>query len=501
MNDYVTLSGNYIRVFINKKYNYLSDLVLKYYDIQEYDGVLFYCDNSNFNSYILEADDKIVWYNIEHLSSYCKSDKFEQAMNKLIQENRLAEFWDFDLSNYRYIITTYPQLFEYYRFKPLRYVKYRKVDNLDKKYDAIQIGVLGTWCPYRNSVVHHFSKDIDTEFSMLTIDRSKYSLSELYDEINSAKTVLNVPRIYGVGQEQLRIAQLICMNSTVVTQTFKISYLSDYVYEVDFLKDDILPTIKSFKTLNNVAEIFKNDTEEDNNYNKYTNRCYDKWYKTDTSYIFSIIIPAFHKKQLKLTLDSIKENVIFDKIHITVLDNSENEEIKEYCKSEYNNVNVISKKYGESLADMYNKAISCEQGKYVYFAEPGMLICPLFFDKALKEFENNNDKDILIFKYLKNNYIFNLLFEELNIGPMLHCVVFKRNIINIKMQDVECAKIIFSGILCKHNAYKQINTTYYDLTTCVDLDKSDEDSYIFSNNTIGNGINWVEFTKNKINEY
>ncbi len=279
------IKGENVTIYCNIQYNYIVDNILTYYDTVQYKGVLFYVTLGYCIDNIYDLYDKIIFYNIEHVCGYSDDyyKAFANVINTCIEKNILVEFWDFDIMNYRKLLQLMPKLINYYKFKPLRFVEYKRVEDGFKKYDAIQIGGTRIACDYRNKVFYHFNElDIknayNSSFSMINIERSKYSLSELYDEINSANVVLNIPRLVTNMQEQLRLGQLISMNCIVATQTFGVPYLSDFVTEVDFMSDDIFDVLKNMNTVCNVADKFKEQTFTEESYNMYIQLCLKKWY-------------------------------------------------------------------------------------------------------------------------------------------------------------------------------------------------------------------------------
>lgn len=505
---YDFIHGKYVTVFCETKYNYIIDNILTYYDTEIYKDVLFYVMIGYCIDDIHTKYNKIIFYNVEHVNRYSSGYgvPFTGLINYCIDNNILLEFWDFDVINYKKTISTIPKVLPYYKFKPLRYVCYKKVENINKKYDAIQIGGTRIQCPYRNAVLEKFNSiDIINafskykDFSMINIERSKYSLDELYDEINSSKIVLNIPRGAGTGQEQVRIGQLVSMNCTVATQTWEISYLSDFIYEVDFMSDDIFEVLKDINVQENVAEKFEQKTSSEEEYKKYVNEGLDKWYNKDNSYLYTVVIAAIKEESLINTITSLQNNNIFNRIQIIVV-NVGDDTIKTAC----DNFRLSNVYYVESdlkiVEHAYNIGLSSAIGKYITFCTSGTVFISSYFDILQEESNSNKNCGIFIHGYRYNGQYYYLTFESLNIGPLLHCTVIKRDLINIKFNE-ECpnSSIIFSGILCKRNEYK---CYYFDkhstpIAAVDDNYKSDCLNRQFASNT---NKNWIEEVQKEINK-
>lgn len=506
MYDYT--HGKHITVFCETKFNYVIDNILTYYDTEQYENVLFYVMTGYCIDNVYTQYNKIVFYNIEHVSGYPSAYgvPFVNLINYCIDDNILVEFWDFDVINYKKIISTMPKLLPYYKFKPLRYVYYKKVENNDKKYDAIQIGGTRIHCPYRNNVLEKFNKiDIINgfskykDFSMINIERSKYPLNELYDEINSSKVVLNIPRMSHTGQEQVRMGQLVSMNCTIATQTWEVSYLSDFVNEVNFMSDDIFEVLKNINNQEDVAEKFKQQTESDESYKNYVNKCLDKWYDTNNSYLYTIVVAAVKGDSLKNTIKSLQENDVFNKIQIIVV-NIGDDSIKTVC-DEINLENVYYVQCDEkTIEHAYNVGLSSAIGKYITFCISGTVFVSSYFDNVYDEIQNDKDCNILVHGYRCDGVYYTLTFETLKIGPILSCTVIKRKIINIKFnENCNNSSIIFSGILCKYNNYTYYSVNKFNnFVAAIDANYEDDIKYISS---INSSTNWIEDVQKEINGF
>ncbi|WP_296865188.1 glycosyltransferase [uncultured Methanobrevibacter sp.] len=507
MNNNLITFGKHIVIHCDKIHNFIIDNILTYYDTEYYNGVLFYVTTGIYDIDFCKKYNKIIIYNTEHLVYYSNDNIWNLFFDMLLNNNLLLEFWDFDIVNYRALIYWHPKLIYKYKFKPLRYVDtYKKVTTENKKFDAIQIGGTRYMCPYRNNVLFKLSK-IEEEFSFLSIDKSKYSLSELYDEINSAKVVMNIPRLELSGQEQVRIGQLLSMNCTIVTHTNLISYLSDFVYEVDFNDENIFNTIKSIPVKKDIYKKFKESTELDLHYNNYIKKCYDKWYNTKIpfyeSYIYTIAITTIDVDTLKTTLNSIIHNSLFTRMQILILDISINDGVEKYINEVYNKIdNVIYIRCEEqNISSSRNEAISLAIGKYLYFINSGQEIYYDFLNKSLEFMEHHLNINVLVASFVnKENVAIVLNFEKLNIGPILQCCIIRRSCINdLYFQNIPCSDIIFTGILCKYNNYKYIENNISDVNiSFIDNEISEKKFPYLPNN---DGENWLTYTKNKINEY
>lgn len=265
--------------------------------------------------------------------------------------------------------------------------------------------------------------------------------------------------------------------------------------------------IKNLSTKVDIYKKFRDKTESSNAYSKYIQQCLDKWYNIESPkhppYIYTIVITAINSSTLEQTLNSIINNSLFNKLQILVLDISEDDNVEMYVNNNYKkseNVFYINCEE-KNVSYSRNKAIRCAIGKYIYFINSGQEIYYDFLNKSLEFMENNTDTNIVISSYLNNkNIVMELLFENLNIGPILQCCVIRRSCINdICFENVPCSDIIFTGILCKHNKYEYIKSRIYDVN--ISFINNEESEKLFPKLENKNNENWVTFTQNKIKEH
>lgn len=508
------IKGNYVTVYCEKKYSYIVDNILTYYDVEEYSNTCVYVMLYKIDWDVCEKFDNIIFYNVEHL--YCYGEQYFGYFRSLIpwciSENKITEFWDFDILNYKIITETFPELIKYYKFKPFRYVNRKKVDNYsNKKFTAIQIGVTRTISPYRDKILYNlneqnYNKHSDPyieNFSIISIEKSKYSLEELYDEINLCKLVLNIPRIQRTGQEQVRIGELLSMNCNVATVTNGISYLSDFVHEVDYFAEDIVQQLQRMSPIENVADRFKDETEDEEDYKNYIKQCYNKWYASDNSYFFTIVIASIKGESLEETIASIRHNNMFERLQIIVVDIAKDSSVEDVYNNEYKgypNIYYI-KSDKSSLEHAYNIGLQVGIGKYICFINSSETYNQLYFDNV-KQYLDTNECSIYISPYTRAGYTMGLCFESLGIGPILYCCVFKRECINITFdEDIFCSGIIFSGILCKQHKYIYRGEDVAEWQTLGWDESLDNDLKYLDMKEEPNNFNWIKYTQDKINEY
>ena len=94
------------------------------------------------------------------------------------------------------------------------------------------------------------------------------------------------------------------------------------------------------------------------------------------------------------------------------------------------------------------------------------------------------------------------MFEQLKIGPLLHCCMFKRSIIDIMLEEnIICSTIIFSGILCKRFPYYKIKADMFYTYFGYMNNLQNKDSECLPKIVSEYDKNWIEYTQNKINAY
>jgi hypothetical protein len=127
--------------------------------------------------------------------------------------------------------------------------------------------------------------------------------------------------------------------------------------------------------------------------------------------LFSVIIVSYKKLDILINcLNSIdKYNDIGDKLEIIVVDNSPEDNIYNYIKSNYKNVRIL-KSENRGFGASNNLGAKIARGKYLLFLNPDTVLIEPIFQFAIKKFEENNNLALfgikLLDKNLKRNWPF-----------------------------------------------------------------------------------------------
>jgi len=121
--------------------------------------------------------------------------------------------------------------------------------------------------------------------------------------------------------------------------------------------------------------------------------------------LFSVIIVSYKRLDILIDcLDSIyKYNDIGDKLEIIVVDNSPEDNIYNYIKSNYNDV-VIIKSENRGFGASNNLGARIAKGKYLLFLNPDTILIEPIFQFAIKKFEENNNLALFGIKLLNKNF-------------------------------------------------------------------------------------------------
>jgi len=131
--------------------------------------------------------------------------------------------------------------------------------------------------------------------------------------------------------------------------------------------------------------------------------------------LFSVIIVSYKKLNILIDcLDSIyKYNDIGDKLEIIVVDNSPEDSIYSYIKSNYNNV-IILKSENRGFGAANNLGARIARGKYLLFLNPDTILIEPIFQFAIKKFEENNNLAWFGIKLLDKNFKKSFSFAFIN---------------------------------------------------------------------------------------
>lgn len=508
------IKGKHVSIYNETKYKYITDNILYYYDIEEYDNTCVYVMLEEHNYDIIDKFDKIILYNVEHVIVYGKMflSNYYPFIKEILKNNKLLEFWDFDIINYRMICYYVPEALTHYKFMPFRYVPRKCVDEGEKKkYELLQIGVTRYQSPFRDKVLQQIItliRNNNLNFSLKEIEVSNYTMEELFDEINSSKYVLNVPRLQSGCQEQVRLGELISMNCNIVSFNaglYTVSYLTDYINDINVNKSGGVTRedLDNLKLINGVAEKFKKSTLLQDDYIKYTNSCYEKWYSNSTdSFILSVCITACDKSMLEKTILNLQDNNIYSRIQIFINDLSSDDEIKSYYENNLDHFQFYYIKSNNKY-DAYNTNIKCAVGKYIMFIDSGDVYMSGYLDNVTERMNTPDFEiyyDFFVTCYTQNNIVYNLAFDEVDIGPILQCCVFKRNAIDYYFDTtVYSADIIFTGVLRKQHPY------YFNLKDG-QIDKYNyayimpEIQFVYEEDPFEDQYEWLDYVKTKIDE-
>jgi len=140
--------------------------------------------------------------------------------------------------------------------------------------------------------------------------------------------------------------------------------------------------------------------------------------------LFSVIIVSYKKLDILIDcLNSIyKYNDIGDKLEIIVVDNSPEDNIYNYIKSNYKNV-IILKSENRGFGAGNNLGAKIARGKYLLFLNPDTILIEPIFQFAIKKFEENNSLALfgikLLNENLKRNWSFYFIDEDSFFRAML----------------------------------------------------------------------------------
>lgn len=269
--------GKYIVVATGNYLQGITEMVLKYYDTEEFSGMLI---NINQDIDIQHLDaitsryniDRAIYYNLEHIG--LRTLNINDISNYWTNErlnfigNHYNEIWDFLIEN----TDTYPDTIKSkVIFKPLRHVDLPKIQRTDFRYDIIFHGIVDTDC--RRDIVEVLTRTSDIRTCILTGVEIMNSLSEL----SQSKFAIDWPHynVHHNTQNVVRILEYICTGCSVVSTLNLSSYINYFPNIVrifdsceGFYYRDVFQYIKE-TTPEDRSDQFKNLTENDKNYADY----------------------------------------------------------------------------------------------------------------------------------------------------------------------------------------------------------------------------------------
>jgi len=131
--------------------------------------------------------------------------------------------------------------------------------------------------------------------------------------------------------------------------------------------------------------------------------------------LFSVIIVSYKKLNILIDcLDSIyKYNDIGNKLEIIVIDNSPDNNIYDYIKSNYKGVKIL-KSENRGFGAANNLGARIARGKYLLFLNPDTILIEPIFQFAIKKFEENNNLAWFGIKLLDKNFKKSFSFAFIN---------------------------------------------------------------------------------------
>ena len=127
--------------------------------------------------------------------------------------------------------------------------------------------------------------------------------------------------------------------------------------------------------------------------------------------IFSIIIPIYNSEETILnSFNSIKDQKIFKKTEIILIDDASTDTSKKICKNlekENNNIRTIFNKTNLGVSRSRNKGIKIAKGDYLIFLDSDDSLCPKILDKIKVKIKVKKYDVLYLNKNLKKNYYLN----------------------------------------------------------------------------------------------
>ena len=254
----------------------VAKMVFRYYDKPEYDRCIFVLNYALDRASIsaLRKDhgySRVIFYNLEHLTAakyFAQSNTWREYLIGTLYG--YDEIWDFLIENYE----MYPDdLRDRYRFMPMRYAG-DPVTDCEKLFDIFFAGVIDT------RVRHDFASKanylyMDNQLSVVIA--SGLWGAECDDLMRRARYVLDYPhyRLTGNTQNCVRIHDALCNNVPVISYTDTsrvINYFGgiiSVINSVDGFSQEKTYNIVRSQPVNNVAELYKDLTGSDADYEKY----------------------------------------------------------------------------------------------------------------------------------------------------------------------------------------------------------------------------------------
>ena len=142
--------------------------------------------------------------------------------------------------------------------------------------------------------------------------------------------------------------------------------------------------------------------------------------------LFSVIIVSYKKLDILIDcLDSIyKYNDIGDKLEIIVVDNSPEDNIYNYIKSNYKDVKILKSK-NRGFGAGNNLGAKIARGEYLLFLNPDTILIEPIFQFAIQKFEKKNNLALFGIKLLNKNLKRNWSFYFIDEDSFFHAMLIK----------------------------------------------------------------------------
>lgn len=125
----------------------------------------------------------------------------------------------------------------------------------------------------------------------------------------------------------------------------------------------------------------------------------------------SVIIVSYNGKEMVADcIRSIKKfNDIGEALEIIIVDNSPNDEVKEYLSEQFIDINVI-KNENTGFGSANNRGANLANGRYLLFLNPDTIIIESIFKKAIQRFEQQSDMAMFGVRLVDRNHKRNMSF-------------------------------------------------------------------------------------------
>jgi len=249
LNKLLTLKGKHIFAIYTKMYETVAEMVLKYYDNDQFDRTVFVVnalvdEDSNdvdFRQYCVDGN-RYIYYQLNDLVTHPEY----AALEHMIQ---FDEIWDVSLVN----MECYDEsIRDRVTFMPIRYMDIPKIPPKGEyKYDICVLGVLNS---HANNIIYGNTKWWDTDYCTLKII-SGYPYTDCLDELGDCKYVfLILPNNGYIPIDYTTLANVISSGKQAITMDNGENILHPFVkrahsyYDVvQLTKDEPVDNSKAFE--------------------------------------------------------------------------------------------------------------------------------------------------------------------------------------------------------------------------------------------------------------